>query len=242
MARLDTHWHANPRILGLGLAAMGLHAWSISYCDAELTDGFIPDVAIPHLKGAVLAIKALVDSGRWEVVSGGYRLHDYLQYNRSRELVLAKRDRDRTRQEDVRRHGVASDSPATRNGFHDESPQTSRAREPRAPVPVPVPGIASGDSRSPPTPSADADAQGGSAPRVRSPQPNDEPLVVHADAGVCPLCRRTYLGSYIEHTAEAHKVHAEPANLGRSPMAPPPEVEAEFAAMHERLQALPENA
>jgi hypothetical protein len=91
MARLDTHWHANPKVLALGLPAMGLHAWSISYCDAELTDGFVPFGAVPRLEGIKTAIERLIRSGCWEVVDGGYRLHDYLDYNRSRDQALAAR-------------------------------------------------------------------------------------------------------------------------------------------------------
>jgi hypothetical protein len=143
VARLDTHWHANPKVLALGLPAMGLHAWSISYCDAELTDGFIPAGAIPQLAGVKQAVHRLVAQHRWEPVDGGYRLHHYLQYNRSRDVALAKRDRDRARQEDLRRNGVAGDSHATRE------------RIASLPVPVPVPGpgiVPKSDSRTPPNP------------------------------------------------------------------------------------------
>ena len=95
MARLDTGWHAHPRIVGLGLAAMGLHAWSISYCDAKLTDGFIPLGAWPSLPGITPAVHKLERSGLWVACDGGYRLHDYLDYNRSRarvtEIMAARR-------------------------------------------------------------------------------------------------------------------------------------------------------
>lgn len=87
MARLDTGWHAHPKILGLGLQAMGLHAWSISYCDATRSDGFIPHGAWPALPGAGHSCKRLLDAGLWERCDGGFRLHDYLDYNRSREQI-----------------------------------------------------------------------------------------------------------------------------------------------------------
>jgi len=89
VAVLDTHWHANPKILALGLDAMGLHAWSISYCDDLLTDGFVPQGALPLLPRIKQAVKALVAAGRWEAVEGGYQLHDYLRHNRSRAEVAA---------------------------------------------------------------------------------------------------------------------------------------------------------
>ena len=51
MARLDTGWHAHPKILALSVAGMAVHAWSISYCDDALTDGFIPTGAWPSKRG-----------------------------------------------------------------------------------------------------------------------------------------------------------------------------------------------
>jgi hypothetical protein len=90
MARLDMGWHAHPRILQLGLQAMGLHAWSISYCDHARSDGFIPQGAWPSLPGAGAAVKALIDAELWARVDGGFMLHDYLDYNRSRAKIEAE--------------------------------------------------------------------------------------------------------------------------------------------------------
>jgi hypothetical protein len=87
----------------------------------------------------------------------------------------------------------------------------------------------------------------GTNPRaVDDTPPDPDPAVIHADAGVCPLCRQPYLGAYLDHTAEKHRVHsnASPGNLGRrlkgdQVEAPPPEIAAKFAAMHERLRDVP---
>lgn len=87
MARLDTGWHAHPKLLKLGLAAMGLHAWSISYCDATRSDGFIPTGAWPALPGVNQARARLEGAGVWMVVPGGYYLHDYTDWNRTRAQI-----------------------------------------------------------------------------------------------------------------------------------------------------------
>src|SRR5262245_36643469 len=137
MARLDTGWHAHPRILQLGLQAMGMHAWSISYCDHARSDGFIPFGAWPALSGAGAAVKALLDAELWARVDGGFMLHDYLDYNRSKAQIEAARADDRTRKR-------KPDSGRNPGGIPLESNGTSgpdSGRIPRAPGPGPGPGV-----------------------------------------------------------------------------------------------------
>jgi len=142
MARLDTGWHAHPKLLKLGLAAMGLHAWSISYCDFTLSDGFIPLGACPSLPGVKQAIAKLVGDGLWTPVSGGYTVHDYTDYNRTRAQVAALHAEDRKRKRAVRA-GVRPDKLRNPNGFLQDSGPPS-GRIPRAPLPGP--GLSPGGS------------------------------------------------------------------------------------------------
>jgi len=85
MARLDTGWHANPKVLRLSPAGMALHAWSISYCDFARSDGFIPQDAWPSKLRT--GVKELEQTGLYRVTAGGYHLHDYLDYNHSRAEI-----------------------------------------------------------------------------------------------------------------------------------------------------------
>ena len=82
-----------------------MHAWSISYCDSETTNGFIPAAALPTMKGVKGGVKALVDANRWIPVEGGWELHDFLKHNRSRENVEAIRAANRTRKVRERANG-----------------------------------------------------------------------------------------------------------------------------------------
>ena len=105
---------------------MAVHAWSISYCDAVLSDGFIPNGAWPSKRGFVSGVKEVVAAGLWRLCDGGYQLHDYTDYNRTKAQVLAQREDDRFRKMSGRKPaGHAPDSEGI----------------PRAPGPGPVPGI-----------------------------------------------------------------------------------------------------
>jgi len=105
MARLDTGWHNNPKVLRLSDKGMALHAWSISYCDAARSDGFIAQDAWPARFGR--AVKELERASMWERCEGGYYLHDYLDYNRSRAYID---DYARAKREAGRAGGQASAS------------------------------------------------------------------------------------------------------------------------------------
>ena len=262
MARLDTGWHEHPKILALSMAGMAVHAWSISYCDATTSDGFIPDGAWPSKKGFVDGVKDVVKAGLWTPVDGGFSLHDYTVYNRTRAQIEAQREEDRSRKANERSNGT--------NSVRPESDRTPRARardlsdqNPRAPVPGPGDVVSVDLLKNGSSTQAGAGVGDGAddAPRRASPpratnsdEVNyDAPVpdnlgIVHAEAGVCPLCRVVYTGSYGDHTSQAHRVHhdAAPGNLGGhyrrrrfsdEPIdAPPPEFVAHVEAAHQRIE------
>ena len=229
MARLDTGWHVNPKVLGLGLQAMGLHAWSISYCDATLSDGFIPHGAWPSLPGAGAAVKRLLDAGMWTRDGDGFRLHDYLDYNRSRAVIEEYR---------LARHAAgqaggqaSAEARARRNGQPRGQPvvepivnEASKQNPTPGPGPVDGPkGQVHGGRRSPgfgpstppPTPSQNPDdgrpdAAGPLGAVVAQPHdvavameklygPPVRPERLPNGAQQCPLCPDIFTGSYSDH-------------------------------------------
>ena len=97
MARLDTGWHDNPKVVGLPWEGIALHAWSISYCDAARSDGFIPDGAWWSKPGSDVGVSALVGAGLWQRGAGGYHLHDFDKYNRTRAQIEIAQAEDRLR-------------------------------------------------------------------------------------------------------------------------------------------------
>jgi len=153
-ARLDDAILDNPKIIAAGPLATLLHIAAIVWSARHLTDGFIPSGKVATLvnwHGALLHIELEADVGEvmctgrriegddfvdilltlqlWHEVQGGYQIHDFLEYNRSKKQVLAERARWASRQ-DKRRS-------------EDEPPTESRVESTRShacPVPVPVPG------------------------------------------------------------------------------------------------------
>lgn len=70
----------------------------LSYCGDNLTDGYVDDDTAEFvLDITVQELDALQQVGLIESVDGGYVIHDYLEHNRSRQQVMAKRKRERER-------------------------------------------------------------------------------------------------------------------------------------------------
>src|SRR5687767_8860682 len=91
---------SHPKVVGLSDKAFRLWIWGLSYCQMHLTNGHIPAAAIPPpLKtAAVLAVSRL-----WEAnEDGSYQVHDYLDWNDSKETVTKKRNEAKERMANAR--------------------------------------------------------------------------------------------------------------------------------------------
>ena len=106
----------HPKILQAGHKGFALYVAGLCYASKHLTNGFIPMTAVslllPDLRAQVAKVAAgLVNAGLWEEASGGYQVHDYLDYQRSREQVEARRREGAARQrklQDKRRPAVSN--------------------------------------------------------------------------------------------------------------------------------------
>lgn len=88
--KLDNGLYDHPKALQAGNEAIGVFCRSLAYAGRQLTDGFIP-AGVASFLGGHKPIAALVEAGFWEEVHGGFQVHDYLHYQRSRDDV--ERDR-----------------------------------------------------------------------------------------------------------------------------------------------------
>lgn len=102
-ARFADDYLGNPKLAQLSTAAIALDMASIIYSARDLRDGrlTVSDVqavaALIHLRHWESAAAELVAQRRWTVTPGGWEIHDYLDYQPSRERVLAERTAARDR-------------------------------------------------------------------------------------------------------------------------------------------------
>jgi len=90
---------SHPKLVGLidWKNPFCLWVWGLSYCQTHLTDGVIPAAALPNRVAERAAVK-LVLLRLWEArEAGGFIVHDYLDWNESREAVLRKRSEAKDR-------------------------------------------------------------------------------------------------------------------------------------------------
>lgn len=87
--RVDDQFPDHPKVIALDLASSGLWLHGLCYANRHLTDGFVPAALVRRVgdETAEAAAARLVSAGLWEPVDGGWVVHDYAEYQRSREEI-----------------------------------------------------------------------------------------------------------------------------------------------------------
>jgi hypothetical protein len=90
MAWVRIHDNAmdHPKLSGISDKAFRLWVWGLSYSQRHLTDGLIGERSVPPRLRRAMA--DLLRVGLWEPHDIGYRVHDYLQWNDSKEVVVKR--------------------------------------------------------------------------------------------------------------------------------------------------------
>jgi hypothetical protein len=164
-ARFEDDYLGNQKLATLSTAAIALDMAAIIYSARELRDGVLSaaDVqtvaALIHLKRWPPAAAELVRVNRWTSGKGVYTIHDYLEYQPSREQILKQREEDRERK---RRGARVTNATRNSSGGREDSGRTPDAPVP-GPGPGPVPGIPT-ELESFPTPNPSPQAERGAPP------------------------------------------------------------------------------
>ena len=85
--KVDDKLPSNVKVRSVTVPARWAYIASICYAGANRTDGFIPNSALALLDGTAKIAGELVTAGLWEKASGGWCIHDYLVYNRSKTRI-----------------------------------------------------------------------------------------------------------------------------------------------------------
>ena len=188
-SRIDDKFHRNEKLAPLSDSAIALYVRAISWASENLTDGFIPTHALPHLApnvalgrsydfdGNVLTFGSLLaeleGAGGFEEAIGGHRIHDYLDFNETAAKVKSRRDAKNG-------HAPAlAPDPAPARG-HDPAPASEPARghtgdalAPSAPVIAPAAAPTAGALPGNPEPGDEKNPEYGVA-QARSPVREDD--------------------------------------------------------------------
>lgn len=92
--RLDDGMYTHPKVISLTPSARWLFVAGICYANQNATDGFISRSAaegVGMIRQSGRAVAELVSAGLWERSGSGYVIHDYHDYQPSRDKILADR-------------------------------------------------------------------------------------------------------------------------------------------------------
>jgi hypothetical protein len=140
-AKLDDRANEHRKQLAAGAEACWLWACGLMYANRQpARDGFIPEQMLPMLYPLppgkrVKLVAKLVEVGLWDIAPGGYLIHQFTVWNRSKEQVEAEREATRNRVAKHRANGVTNQ---TGNAV---TPSVSNAVVPDHSATTPLPAI-----------------------------------------------------------------------------------------------------
>lgn len=90
---MDDNFPDHPKVDGLSDGAFRLHVSAMCYAAKHLTDGYIPPERVARLTPRHKAshVTELIKAGLWVQHDTGHKIHDYLDWNKSRAWWTAKR-------------------------------------------------------------------------------------------------------------------------------------------------------
>ncbi len=101
---LDDNFAEHPKVDRLSHGAFRLHVAAMCYAAKHLTDGYVPAERVPRMIPGYRAthLGELLDATIWVPLGEDYQIHDYLDWNKSRQWWQTKRDQEAKRQREWR--------------------------------------------------------------------------------------------------------------------------------------------
>lgn len=140
--KMDDKFGDHPKVLELSDAAFRLHVRAMCFAARQETDGFLSKNSQKTLGAKPKNIQELERAGLWESSVDGHWIHDFLDYNPSREKLTAERESTRIRVERHRRNAVTLTTeqppkPEPVTVLQTRSPGEGVTGAPSRPVPTP---------------------------------------------------------------------------------------------------------
>lgn len=106
--KVDDQLAFHPKAVSAGNAAMGLWVRAGAYASAHLTDGKIAKRMATAMATDMAEIMALVESGLWTEVEGGYQIHDWDDWQPDAETERKRRAEVQEKRRAAGRKGAAA--------------------------------------------------------------------------------------------------------------------------------------
>lgn len=129
--KVDDAFWGHPKVLAAPPRAIALWVLAGSWAAQQLTDGHVPRSALKALRAQPAAARELVNAGLWEVVDeasgGGWRFHDWADFQPTREQISAERRAAADRMRRIRKGKSSSPKEGKEPRSEQESPGDVRA-------------------------------------------------------------------------------------------------------------------
>ena len=141
--KLDDQWMDHPKIIRAGRDARDMWLASITWCAKHLTDGYFPSELLPSLAvtagvdvaNCLTFASILVEVCLWDIAENGYMVHDYLDYNPTKEQTESNRI---ARSEAGKAGGLASSS---KRSSKSQANAQAKVKQSSTPSPSPSPSL-----------------------------------------------------------------------------------------------------
>jgi hypothetical protein len=94
--KVDDNLAFHPKVISAGNEAMGVWVRAGAWSGQQLTDGFVPDQIVSIFCDLEIA-ERLVEANLWEREEGGYRFKDWIEYQPTKDRVVATREQQKER-------------------------------------------------------------------------------------------------------------------------------------------------
>lgn len=98
---VDDKFWSHPKTIGISTSAAGVWVLAGTWCMAHLTDGYIPADALTMVcrRKPTKEAAELVDRDLWAPTFDGWQYVDWLQWQKSKEVIEGRRAAAKARQE-----------------------------------------------------------------------------------------------------------------------------------------------